>query len=333
MCHSLPYDSRRRPSQISLARDCNVSSWSQWGNCSKNCTGGTQERHRNVTVTPFEGGASCPNLTDTQSCNQATNCCSWLSVSSYALNFRLAGASTNCTLSAWTSWSACTALCGLDWQTRYRTVTKAATGPGGSCGSLVQFISCPNLPCRPFTALSSCSYYGHPQRSPAWSLPGAISPSVMRHAEMPTERGIATSQCRIKTMERPARHSLTRSLVLLFRAVGRLIFHCCSYNSIAQDCVLSDWTPWSGCSVPCDGGQETRTRFVVIGADYGGQNCTGATWDNNTCNSQPCGTHSTLQAFLNSLVSGCLCHGDLGLLGALCWDVWDWHSNEDEDGA
>jgi len=50
--------------------DCQVSDWSQWGGCSKQCGGGTQVQTRNITVQPRNGGRECPPLTQSRVCNE-----------------------------------------------------------------------------------------------------------------------------------------------------------------------------------------------------------------------------------------------------------------------
>jgi len=49
--------------------DCLVSSWSAWGECSKQCGGGTQLRHRNVTQNPSSRGRPCPAISESKHCN------------------------------------------------------------------------------------------------------------------------------------------------------------------------------------------------------------------------------------------------------------------------
>lgn len=49
--------------------DCVVSAFSEFSACSASCGGGTQTRTRTVLVEPANGGAACPALSDTQSCN------------------------------------------------------------------------------------------------------------------------------------------------------------------------------------------------------------------------------------------------------------------------
>lgn len=49
--------------------DCQVSAWSAWSTCTASCGGGSQSRTRSVTQSPSGGGAACPVLSESQSCN------------------------------------------------------------------------------------------------------------------------------------------------------------------------------------------------------------------------------------------------------------------------
>ena len=50
--------------------DCEVSAWGQWGTCSETCGGGTQTRTRTVVLAAKNGGEACPELEETQACNE-----------------------------------------------------------------------------------------------------------------------------------------------------------------------------------------------------------------------------------------------------------------------
>jgi hypothetical protein len=49
--------------------DCEVSAFSGWSSCSKNCGPGTQTSTRTVTTAAQNGGKACPALSQSQSCN------------------------------------------------------------------------------------------------------------------------------------------------------------------------------------------------------------------------------------------------------------------------
>ena len=49
--------------------DCKVGDWKPWGDCSVACNGGTRTRSREVVLESQNGGASCPDLVETDVCN------------------------------------------------------------------------------------------------------------------------------------------------------------------------------------------------------------------------------------------------------------------------
>merc|ERR1719430_591424 len=57
--------SNKLPSTV----DCKVGDWKPWGDCSATCGGGTKTRAREVVEEPENGGAVCPDLEETESCN------------------------------------------------------------------------------------------------------------------------------------------------------------------------------------------------------------------------------------------------------------------------
>eukprot|EP01084_Bolivina_argentea_P217963 369977_1 len=50
--------------------DCTVSEWGEYGQCTVLCGGGTQTRSRTINIQPENGGAACPELSETQNCNE-----------------------------------------------------------------------------------------------------------------------------------------------------------------------------------------------------------------------------------------------------------------------
>ena len=56
---------------------------------------------------------------------------------------------------------------------------------------------------------------------------------------------------------------------------------------INDDCIVSEWGPWTACSKTCGGGQRSRIRIVLRAANPGGSVCPLLT-DVESCNPQPC---------------------------------------------
>jgi hypothetical protein len=59
---------------------------------------------------------------------------------------------------------------------------------------------------------------------------------------------------------------------------------------VPEDCVASDFGPWSECSVPCGGGWQSQTRVPISGPNYGGRPCSQLyeMRRQRPCNPQPC---------------------------------------------
>jgi hypothetical protein len=82
--------------------NCEVSGWSGWSGCTKNCGGGQQTRTRSITKQPQYGGQSCPSTSETQSCN--TQDCGG-GFGGYAFTINFSGGPTNWSwCNAWNSY-------------------------------------------------------------------------------------------------------------------------------------------------------------------------------------------------------------------------------------
>lgn len=98
--------------------DCQYGDWGVWGMCSKNCSGGQQERSRIVTKLPSQGGKGCnEGLRVTRGCNMVR--CDDPCEPTF-----------NCTWTEWSAWSACTK-CGGQ-RTRHRHVSNPGSN-GHNC--------------------------------------------------------------------------------------------------------------------------------------------------------------------------------------------------------
>ena len=85
------------------------------------------------------------------------------------------------------------------------------------------------------------------------------------------------------------------------------------------DCSWLDWSDWSACNQTCGGGQRYRIR-VSSPALYGGKNCSGASEEKETCNSQPCPGKSNICVSVKSGVRQLTCCAVDGYWGQ--WTQW-----------
>jgi len=90
-------------SQFHCPVNCQMSEWSGFSQCSKECGGGTQGKTRSILVKPKNGGTECDATLDEQPCN--TGSCD-----------------RDCTLMPWTAWEPCSMACGGGIQERTRAV-------------------------------------------------------------------------------------------------------------------------------------------------------------------------------------------------------------------
>jgi len=65
----------RKSRRSKRPRNCHVSSWGEWGPCSKSCGIGESVRKRTVVQTARHGGSPCPKLSDFRWCGSARNAC------------------------------------------------------------------------------------------------------------------------------------------------------------------------------------------------------------------------------------------------------------------
>lgn len=57
-----------------ISCDCQVTEWTEWGECSEPCEGGIQKRTREITRRELHDGEKCPHLEEEQVCNEKVIC-------------------------------------------------------------------------------------------------------------------------------------------------------------------------------------------------------------------------------------------------------------------
>jgi hypothetical protein len=95
-----------------VRKDCVVTPWTEWSNCTELCLGGTQFRTRNITQKSAHGGTSCPITNQKRQCNVRT---------------------CDCILSEWSTWSECSLECGGGTEQKHRQILFPAVMDGESC--------------------------------------------------------------------------------------------------------------------------------------------------------------------------------------------------------
>uniref|UniRef100_A0A8C9GFR8 Thrombospondin type-1 domain-containing protein 7B n=1 Tax=Piliocolobus tephrosceles TaxID=591936 RepID=A0A8C9GFR8_9PRIM len=72
--HFAPQPPTEQACLIPCPRDCVVSEFLPWSNCSEGCGKKLQHRTRAVIAPPLFGGLQCPNLTESRACEAPTSC-------------------------------------------------------------------------------------------------------------------------------------------------------------------------------------------------------------------------------------------------------------------
>eukprot|EP00128_Syssomonas_multiformis_P013402 Colp12_sorted_trinity150504_noHs@19551 len=122
------FESRLCIGQPRCPDPCVVSEWSDWGACNGTCGTTWQQRTRSIVFPGADGAAPCPPLVDLGVCS-------------------LPPCPIDCNVSAWTSWTSCTATCGGGTRTSTRTIVTQPANNGAACPALSRTDTCNTQPC------------------------------------------------------------------------------------------------------------------------------------------------------------------------------------------
>jgi hypothetical protein len=220
---------------------CSTTQWSPWSACSVSCGQGSQSRARQL-------------LTRTTDCSQNVG----LTERRVCFHLPCQGPPgpaqiTRCGYSQWSAWSQCPHTCGTGCtMTRNRYVTMEPLGSDIPCADqgegltqqqTVNLPACPVVHCVP-TAWSS------------WTqCPTTCGEQCVqrRYREIAREAGNGGADCE------PLDESRTRQLPRCREPI---------------DCVMNEWTDWSGCSRTCGRPcRVRRSRAISVQGTHGGTPC------------------------------------------------------------
>jgi len=254
--------------------NCQIGPWGTWSSCSANCGWGIQIRNRPL-IQPQNGGTPCPCDHQYQPCNLKPCCptcsltewgpwegCSatcgtgavqhrrrWVNGTDSFCNVTaceemqlvdtnpcvLPTCPSPCSVSAWSSWSACSVSCGLGVTTQTRTILSPGDG------------NCPWLEQQNFCNLGACP---QPCIYSEWA-PWSPCPLT---CQPPT--GQVATQTRVRSPISLGTGNDCPTQVVQSQ-------NCTLYPCITL-CQVSQWSSWTQC-VPASGwGQKSRTRTITV---------------------------------------------------------------------
>ena len=274
--------------------NCQVSKWTPWTKCSKDCGGGDRSRTRTVRVQAQFDGEECPDLIQVTKCNtepcpidcEVTDWGQWGKCSKDCgggkqyrsrqirvppqngglecprledvRNCNQKPCPQNCEVSPWTDFSYCSADCGGGTQTRTRYIVKPPLYGGEECPELSETANCNEKPCPINCEVSDWSPFSN-----------------------------CSKECGGGTQKR------TRSIITQPKFDGKecppLVDEVkCNVEPCPKSCEVSDWSDFTNCSKPCGGGTQTRFRNIVTKPQSGGEACPPLI-ETIPCNTHKCG--------------------------------------------
>ena len=229
------YNLKSKFTQTDVVCDNNCQgSFSDWGNCSKSCGTGEQNRTYKVDTDAKQGGTTCPfnnGYQETRECN--TQACQ-----------------RDCKLSEWDkTTSNCSNKCGLPKSTLVasRNIKTHPISSGEKCGSLTENVTCEATdPC----PINCTGYWSNWTKCDKKCGKGEQTRTYQIPSNFQASNGGTTCPFNNGYQE-------TRS---------------CNTQDCTVDCV-GKWSDWSECSGNCGEGKQYRTYKVVTAAANGGKEC------------------------------------------------------------
>lgn len=280
---------------LHIPRDCVLTNWTEFTNCSEGCGGGVQFRTRSVLMQAEPGGRNCSQFEKEQerACN--TQHCP-----------------IDCVVSEWTDWTNCTAECGGGFQRRNRSVQVYPDYGGAECGNVTERRECNTEQCpqacelSEWGAWSQCSQEcggGEQTRNrtvltePAFGAPPCSNVSETRDCNtqkcpIHCEVGEWSEWTMCNVTCGGGAQSRTREIKQRPRFGGDACprleeEQACNTQECPFDCKVSEWSGWSNCSEWCGTGMQERHRDILRYPAPKGAACPNVT-EVRKCELRPC---------------------------------------------
>uniref|UniRef100_A0A182N3K1 Spondin-1 n=1 Tax=Anopheles dirus TaxID=7168 RepID=A0A182N3K1_9DIPT len=259
---------------------CRTTRWSEWSECSASCGIGVTMRTR--TFVENMGRKKCPHISvvEKQKCMQPE--CSITDMEA---------PDPLCPVTAWSDWSPCSATCGKGVQIRTRLLLLAPEEQD-RCQNRIELNQ--QRPCTDkadclydtFTAQEICSQ--PPEVGPCRGRYQRYAYSLKQGTCVPFYYGGCRGNRNNFLTADDCMHTCTRwSERAEDVATGRPTT-VDPFEALPVDCVLSDWSEWTACSVTCGTGRSERVRSIVTQPRNGGQPCPPRVVKRRKCTGPPC---------------------------------------------
>ena len=279
------------PGDEKIIEDCNTEAcpkpteWSEWGECTVSCGGGTRRKVRDCVNSRDSNGNPCnTDLENEEPCNEQP-CPTWTPWTEWTECTKTCGGGRrkkarecvtlerglcigdgemeedcnveSCpSLTPWSEWTECTQTCGEGSQRRVRDCLVQRSGVGNAC----------------FAPLDD-SRVCNPQQCPSYT-------EWSEWTECTAECGGGT-----KSKIRECVETTLRKKNLFCTGPGNAS-DTCNETPCPQ---WTNWSDWSFCSTTCGGGNRQRARECAHPEFRNGRAvCDGPTTEDDTCNPDPC---------------------------------------------
>ncbi|CAD7965880.1 unnamed protein product [Amoebophrya sp. A25] len=219
-------------------KDCEISAWTKWSDCTKSCDGGQEFRQRVMISGASHGGAGCADqLSEIRGCN----------LQPCSLDVK------DCNWSEWSEWSACSQSCDGGYKQRDRAIAASPRHGGLPCEARAksELAPCNTQRCRLECIDGKWDAWSEWSHCSASCGDGGVSTRHRAVKVWPSAcgKGVEGSTWEVKECNRvPCEQSV--------------------------DCQLSEWSSWSSCSSDCNGVRR-RSREMKVEPANGGKGCGG----------------------------------------------------------